>query len=110
MRHSLAAAALLVATLCGNTAAHADIKWNGPVLQGLQFNGISLQGARLNGVTLQGISLNGISLQGKMFNGIILQGIQFNGVGANFDVTVATPDIAFTSVPLDRVHVALPAR
>jgi uncharacterized protein YjbI with pentapeptide repeats len=63
--------------------AHADLKWNGPMLQGISLNGISLQGISLNGISLQGISLNGISLQGISLNGISLQGISLNGISLN---------------------------
>jgi uncharacterized protein YjbI with pentapeptide repeats len=61
--------------------AHADLKWNGPMLQGISLNGISLQGISLNGISLQGISLNGISLQGISLNGISLNGVKPNEIG-----------------------------
>lgn len=39
--------------------AHADIKWNGPVLQGARLNGPVLQGLELNGMRMNGAAAVG---------------------------------------------------
>ena len=61
--------------------AHADLRWNGPLLQGISLNGISLngpvlQGIRLNGPILQGIQANGVRLNGPVFQGTTTTGAQ----------------------------------
>jgi hypothetical protein len=77
---TLLAAAALAAVMVG--PAHADLKWNGKLLNGIQFNG--------PGLTVQGISLNGMKVNSKMFNGpvlngpgVVLQGRNLNGITFN---------------------------
>jgi uncharacterized protein YjbI with pentapeptide repeats len=102
MRKSIIAAALLAMSLAGT--AQADIRWNGPLLQGVELNGVRLNGLSLNGLSLNGLSLNGISLQG-----ILRNGFRWNAAAANGTKKLPT-NATFTSVPLDRVNVVLPAR
>lgn len=60
---------LIAAAALASPAAHADIKWNGPLLQGPILQGPILQGPGLNGPTLNGPVFQGISLQGTSLNG-----------------------------------------
>lgn len=101
--------AFAIASLGGAVAiaaaapAHADIRWNGPVLNGVTLNGPVLQGINLNGVTL-----NGPVLQGPVLQGLELNGMRMNGAeraGAKAEINSCQPAADQTCEPRVRAVV-----
>lgn len=97
---SLAASALTVAATLSfsvlSAPAHADIKWNGPtlngpVLNGIRWNGPILQGVELNGLGFNGVSLQGIKVNGLKVNGSTAQGAETVGAQSGRIVAVSLP-------------------
>lgn len=84
-----AAGALGFAVL--SAPAHADLRWNGPLLQGISLQGISLNGPVLQGISLNGPILQGIQANGVRLNGPVFQGRQTTGAQTGRIVAVSLP-------------------